>query len=54
MASVLHAVRENYLLKGAFGFEDVIKPPMSTRLEAEIAIVTESFYLILSLGYSWG
>ncbi|MCB0384244.1 MAG: hypothetical protein KDD43_02530 [Bdellovibrionales bacterium] len=45
---------KNYYLKGAVGFEDVIKPPMSARLEMEIAVGTEEVLLMFSLGYSWG
>ena len=44
---------KNYLVKVGAGFEDVIKPPMSARLEIEAAIGTEDMFLLLSLGYSW-
>ncbi|MCB0365141.1 MAG: hypothetical protein H6624_10480 [Bdellovibrionaceae bacterium] len=45
---------KNYYLKGAVGFEDVIKPPMSARLEMELAVGTEEMLIMFSLGYSWG
>jgi hypothetical protein len=45
---------KNYYLRGAVGFEDVIKPPMSVLLELSLAVSTEETQLQFSFGYSWG
>lgn len=45
---------KNYLLRAGVGFEDVIKIPMSARLEVEAAVGSEDFILMFSFGYSWG
>lgn len=45
---------KNYLLRAGIGFEDVIKIPMSARIEVEAALGTETSFFIMSLGYSWG
>ena len=44
---------KNYLIKAGAGFEDVLKPPMSARLEIELAVGTEEVFALMSLGYSW-
>jgi hypothetical protein len=45
---------DNYFLKLSVGLEDVIKMPMSVRLETELVAGLERQYLIFSFGYSWG
>lgn len=44
----------NYLLRAGLGFEDVIKLPMSARLEIEVAAGSGGFMIFFSMGYSWG
>lgn len=43
----------NYFIKGTVGIEDVVKIPMSIRLEAELAVGLESQFALLNIGYSW-
>lgn len=45
---------ENYYLRIAVGFEDVIKLPKSVRLEAEALAGTDKQMFKVCLGYSWG
>lgn len=45
---------KNYQLKMGLGIEDLLTPPMSVRLEAEVGVGLENIYLLISLGYSWG
>lgn len=45
---------KNYHLKVGVGLEDLLKHPMSFRMELEGLIGTESQYLLMVLGYSWG
>ncbi len=45
---------KNYALRLGLGFEDLIRLPMSTRLEIEGVVRTEETLILISLGYSWG
>lgn len=45
---------ENYYVRGSAGLEDLLKAPVSVRLEFELLVGTEGFLSLLSLGYSWG
>lgn len=45
---------KNYFIKMSGGFEDIIKLPMSVRIEAEFAVGIERQFALLNFGYSWG
>lgn len=45
---------KNYYMKLGGGFEDIIKLPMSVRLEVEFAVGLERQFAMLNFGYSWG
>ena len=44
---------KNYFFKAAVGLEDVIKLPISIRLEIELGVGVKERFVLLSLGYSW-
>ena len=45
---------QNYQFRGGIGIEDVLKIPMSVRLEIEVLYGTAGLLTLASLGYSWG
>ncbi len=45
---------KNYYVKFSGGFEDIIKLPMSVRLEVEFILGLERQFALLNFGYSWG
>lgn len=45
---------DNYYATGSVGFEDVLKMPMSVRLEMQLVAGLENQFLIFNFGYSWG
>ena len=45
---------KNYYVKLGAGFEDIIKLPMSVRIEVEFAVGLERQFAIFNFGYSWG
>lgn len=44
---------QNYYLRLSVGLEDLLKPPMSVRIELEASIGAK-LYFALNFGYSWG
>jgi hypothetical protein len=45
---------ENYLGKIGIGFEDILRPPRSLRLELEAAMGAEDIFVMFTYGYSYG
>jgi hypothetical protein len=45
---------ENYMARAGLGFEDILRPPRSLRLELEAAIGPEDIFIIFTYGYSYG
>lgn len=45
---------ENYLARVGVGFEDILRPPRSLRLELEAAVGIEDTFIIFTYGYSYG
>jgi hypothetical protein len=44
----------NYLAKVGMGFEDIIRPPRSLRLELEAAMGAKDIFIMFTYGYSFG
>ncbi len=45
---------KNYGLRVGMGLEDLLRPPMSLRIDIEALISAQSTALIVTFGYSWG
>jgi hypothetical protein len=45
---------DNYLARMGVGFEDIVRPPRSLRLELEAAVGAEDVFVVFTYGYSFG